>query len=166
MNYDFGVCLWTVEIHNKMKTVTFHLIDGWSPSSVSYINDLKCFIYQFFLTHQQLKRHGCISSTVATDALVLKHQAISTHSAGWMFSALDLLHVYMLQLFWTTLRNGIIFWKKILVVQGLNCHRNCHRYPLGYFWDTESQISRNLRVISFINDAPITSLIATNPSEN
>ena len=29
--------------------------------------------------------HGCIVSTVPTDALVLKHQAISIHSAGKIF---------------------------------------------------------------------------------
>ena len=33
------------------------------------------------LTHKQLKIHGCILDAVGTDALVLKHQAISTHSA-------------------------------------------------------------------------------------
>ena len=27
--------------------------------------------------------HGCIISTVATDALVLKHQDISTHNTDW-----------------------------------------------------------------------------------
>ena len=32
------------------------------------------------LTHKQLETHGCILSTVATDALVLKHQAISIRS--------------------------------------------------------------------------------------
>ena len=31
------------------------------------------------LTHKQMKMHGCVLSTVATDALVLKHQAISIH---------------------------------------------------------------------------------------
>ena len=31
------------------------------------------------LKHQEM--HGCIVSTVATDALVLNHQAISTHNA-------------------------------------------------------------------------------------
>ena len=38
-----------------------------------------------FLTHKQLETLGCIFSTVATEALVLKHQAItsiSTHNAG------------------------------------------------------------------------------------
>ena len=33
------------------------------------------------LTRKQLEMHGCILSTVATDVLVLKHQAISTDSA-------------------------------------------------------------------------------------
>ena len=32
--------------------------------------------------HKQLETHGCIHHTVATDALVLEHQAISIHSAG------------------------------------------------------------------------------------
>ena len=32
------------------------------------------------LTHKQLEMHGCVTITVATDAPVLKHQAISTHS--------------------------------------------------------------------------------------
>ena len=34
-----------------------------------------------WLTHKELEMHGCILSTVANDALVLKHQAISIHSA-------------------------------------------------------------------------------------
>ena len=42
------------------------------------------------LTHKQLETHGCVISTVATDALVLKHQFISTHSADYMFIKLDL----------------------------------------------------------------------------
>ena len=33
------------------------------------------------LIHKQLEMHGCIPSAVATDALVPKHQATSTHSA-------------------------------------------------------------------------------------
>ena len=38
--------------------------------------------YDNFVNHKQLETHGCVLSTVATDALVLKHQAISTHSAN------------------------------------------------------------------------------------
>ena len=33
------------------------------------------------LTLKHRETHGCVVSTVATDALVLKHQAISIHSA-------------------------------------------------------------------------------------
>ena len=39
------------------------------------------------LKHQEM--HGCIVSTVATDALVLKHQAISIHNADLTFVVLD-----------------------------------------------------------------------------
>ena len=33
------------------------------------------------LTPKHQETHGCVVSTVATDALVLKHQAISIHNA-------------------------------------------------------------------------------------
>ena len=33
----------------------------------------------------QLDKHGCVLKTVHTDALVLKHQGISTHSAVLIF---------------------------------------------------------------------------------
>ena len=33
------------------------------------------------LTYEQLEMHGYVLSTVATDALVLKHQAINIHCA-------------------------------------------------------------------------------------
>ena len=33
------------------------------------------------LTLKHQETHGCVVSTVATDALVLKHQGISTHNA-------------------------------------------------------------------------------------
>ena len=35
--------------------------------------------YRLTLKHRET--HGCVVSTVATDALVLKHQAISIHNA-------------------------------------------------------------------------------------
>ena len=44
------------------------------------------------LTHKQQETHGCILSTVATDALVLKHQAISIHNADWIAIVLDQFH--------------------------------------------------------------------------
>ena len=34
----------------------------------------------YIVTHKQLELHWCIFSTVATDALELKHQAISLHT--------------------------------------------------------------------------------------
>ena len=33
------------------------------------------------LTHKQLEMHKCIVNTVSTNALVLKHQTTSNHSA-------------------------------------------------------------------------------------
>ena len=41
------------------------------------------------LTHKQLETYGRVLSTVAIDALVLKHQAISIHSAEQTSIALD-----------------------------------------------------------------------------
>ena len=46
----------------------------------TYKNDVIKCIYDG-LTPKHRETHGCIVSTVATDALVLKHQAISIHNA-------------------------------------------------------------------------------------
>ena len=35
-----------------------------------------CYLYHLALKHRET--HGCVVSTAATDALVLKHQVIST----------------------------------------------------------------------------------------
>ena len=43
------------------------------------------------LTHKQLETHGFLQSIVATDVVVLKHQAISIHSADKFFIALTIL---------------------------------------------------------------------------
>ena len=59
-----------------------HLAQTSSYTAV-YLNKLLSghpFLTQF-LTHKQLETHGCILSIVATDALVLKHQAICIHNA-------------------------------------------------------------------------------------
>ena len=37
--------------------------------------------------------HGCVVSTVAADALVLKHQAISIHNADLTFIIFDQFHI-------------------------------------------------------------------------
>ena len=41
------------------------------------------------LTPKQPKTHVYVLNTVATDALVLKHQAISAYNADWTFTELD-----------------------------------------------------------------------------
>ena len=46
----------------------------------------------YLLTPKQLETNGCTLTTVATDALVLKHQAISTHSSDEIFIVLDQFH--------------------------------------------------------------------------
>ena len=43
-----------------------------------------------------------MGSPVATYALVLKHQAISIHSADWIIIVLDYFRAEMLYLLWTT----------------------------------------------------------------
>ena len=50
------------------------------------------------LTHRWLKTNGCVLNTVATDALVLKHQAISIHSANQILIVLDQIHAQILHL--------------------------------------------------------------------
>ena len=55
--------------------------------------------------------HGCIFNIVATDALVLKHQAISIHSADLIVIALEQCHTEILQLDEMILENIIIFEK-------------------------------------------------------
>ena len=70
-------------------------------------------------TLKQLEMHGCILSTLATDALVLKHQAISIHSADKIFIVLDHFHAKILHLQWTRLENKITFFqKKMPLFQG------------------------------------------------
>ena len=56
--------------------------------------------------------HGYVVSTVGTDALVLKHQGISTHGADWMFSVLDLFYKKNVTFIVNNVRNRITFRKK------------------------------------------------------
>ena len=39
------------------------------------------YVRRYCLTLKRRETHGCVVSTMATDALVLKHQAISIHNA-------------------------------------------------------------------------------------
>ena len=50
------------------------------------------------LIHKQIEIYGCILSTVATDALVLKHQVGSIHSTDWTFIVFDHFHMEILHL--------------------------------------------------------------------
>ena len=45
------------------------------------------------LTLKHLETHGCVVSTVPTDALVLKHKAISIHNTDYTFIVLDQFHI-------------------------------------------------------------------------
>ena len=106
------------------------------------------------LAHTQLKMHGHVLSTIATNALVLKHKAISIHSAEKN------------QHFWTRfIKNTIIigssigkllslffksrFLKIYLVGVRVNClepHLSCH--PISYLWSHPLHILSNILVVS------------------
>ena len=62
------------------------------------------------LTQEKLGMHGRIFSTVATDALVLKHQAISIHSADLIFIVLDRFQTEISKLYGTIVK--IVRFKK------------------------------------------------------
>ena len=47
-------------------------------------------VQNFLLTHTQLEIHGCVISSVATAALVLKHQATSSYTIDEIVIVLDL----------------------------------------------------------------------------
>ena len=65
------------------------------------------------LTLKHRETHGCVVSTAATDALVLKHQVISILNADQTFIVLDQFYIKNITLFWTTLENKITFWKNL-----------------------------------------------------
>ena len=70
------------------------------------------------LTHKQRQTHGCVLSTVATDALVLKHQVTKIHSAYQISFELGQFQTQILRQWWTTLENKIKL-KKYPGVKGL-----------------------------------------------
>ena len=59
----------------------------------------------------------CVLTTVATDALVLKHQAISICSAGQILFVLDQFHTETLQLYETVPGNNTNFCKNTHLVR-------------------------------------------------
>ena len=73
---------------------TIHMV-MMSISCHSLHNLLWVFMYaylNFFLTHKGLETHGWLISHVATEALVIKSQAISIRNADWAFPVLEQLH--------------------------------------------------------------------------
>ena len=44
---------------------------------MSFMQERPIYILWIYLTLKRRETHGCVVSTVATDALVLKHQVIS-----------------------------------------------------------------------------------------
>ena len=65
----------------------------------------------YSLTNKLLQTHRCILSTLATDPLLLKHQAISIHSADQISIALDQFQTKILHSWWTLETNE--HWKKM-----------------------------------------------------
>ena len=65
------------------------------------------------LTPKQLETHGCVVNTVATDALVLRHQAISIHSCK-IFISSDHFRTKLPYRQWTIWENEITYRRKIL----------------------------------------------------
>ena len=57
-----------------------HISIGPHGGNVVDISMKTFFLYENVLTHKQMEIQGRVISTVTTDALVLKHQAISIHS--------------------------------------------------------------------------------------
>ena len=76
----------------------------------------KLQVYMLFghSTHNQLDTHWYVLSTLATDVLVQKHQAISIHSADKIFIVLDKFRTERLHLYGRALENMITFWKRIV----------------------------------------------------
>ena len=59
------------------------------------------------LTHKQLETQVCLISTVTTAALVLKHKAISSHSADYILIVSDQFHTTILYFLSKTSENKI-----------------------------------------------------------
>ena len=74
-------------------------------------SDDRCWFFILFITswglstHKQLETDGCVLSTVATDALVLKHQAISSYRADYIFIVSAHFQAKLSHLWWTILEN-------------------------------------------------------------
>ena len=70
---------------------------------------MKQIWYCIIKYHKQLEMNECILSIVANSALMLKHQAISTHIVDHIFIAFNKFHMKILNLLWPTIKNIITF---------------------------------------------------------
>ena len=109
----------TVEKPALVEIMAMHQKDNKPLSGPSLLTHI-CIPWPHQLTHKQLEMHGCILSTVATDVLVLKHQAISIHSADLMSIALDPFQMNILHLHYYKIENKIKFSNNSLVVLRVN----------------------------------------------
>ena len=133
---DISVVLNYVQTHTKKRylhpllwiclqmnatTPHWHLVNivAWGHQAITWTNVdhvLCCNMVPLGhneLTLEHLEMHGCVVSTVATDALVLKHQAISIHNADLTFIVLDQFHIKLLHIRWTASEKEITFKKKL-----------------------------------------------------
>ena len=91
--------------HSRKCTWKISSAKIWSANPIEWDTDST-------LTLKHLETHGCVVSTVATDALVLKHQAISFLITDKTFNLLDQFHMKILHFCWTTFGNKITYWTK------------------------------------------------------
>ena len=60
-----------------------------------------------YLTHKQQDTNGCVHSNIATDALGVKNQEMSTHSSDWICILLDQFQSFIV----SNIKNDITAWK-------------------------------------------------------
>ena len=97
--------------------------------------------------------HGCILSTVPTDALVLKHQTISIHSVDWKSIVLVHFHTQILQkyLFW----NGQPDLSNVYYLRYLETH--CNQFTmiivifLLWYWSHASLTNNDKMLLLWCN---------------
>ena len=103
--------------HGKVKYIEIHELVHLNSTTCRTKNS-NTYTHMWTLisqlsNHKQLETYVCIISTVATDGLVLKHQAISIHNADFVFIVLPKIYTkILLHLLWTTPETKIMFWKK------------------------------------------------------
>ena len=77
---------WCIGLVNSALYRCWHSVKTYKKVDFTDLNELfdhklTSSISMKWLTRKRRETHGCVVSTVATDAMVLKHQAISIHSA-------------------------------------------------------------------------------------